>query len=75
MSEKHSVIECPAYDEDSYCEQHSHCGTCGGDGYGVEGQDWEMEDPVNGPWDADEDGISPCPNCQGSGLAKDMRFW
>lgn len=60
------------YDND---DAEPECTYCGGDGYGIEGEDWDMDDPINGPWDADEDGISPCPNCRGSGLAKDMRFW
>ncbi len=63
----HSDCEgCPA------CES---CATCDGHGYGVEGEDWEMDDPINGPWEADEDGISPCPNCRGTGKASDMRYW
>ncbi len=62
-------------DEISQGSGDEGCTYCGGDGYGVEGEDWEMDDPINGPWNADENGISPCPNCHGSGLAKDMTFW
>lgn len=62
-------------DDEEYCSGgEDSCQTCGGDGYGVEGEDWDMEDPVSS-WTADEDGISPCPNCGGSGLAKDQRYW
>ena len=62
-------------DEDGLCGEHAPCPTCGGEGYGVEGEDWKMDDPINGPWDADEDGISPCPNCRGSGKWKDARYF
>ena len=48
------------------------CHTCGGDGWGVTGTDWDCDDPINGPYDGE---IEKCPNCRGSGLAKDCRYW
>ena len=48
------------------------CWTCGGDGCGVVGVDWESEDCVNGPYPGE---IEKCPNCHGSGLAKDCWYW
>jgi hypothetical protein len=48
------------------------CHTCGGDGWGIVGVDWESDDPINGPYDGE---IEKCPNCGGSGLAKDCWYW
>ena len=47
------------------------CWTCGGDGWGIRGESWSNNDPVNDP-----DGeVERCPNCHGSGLAKDCWYW
>lgn len=52
-------------------DENADCSYCGGDGWGIEGDTWDCDDPL---W------ISPgtvrkCPNCHGSGQAKDMTFW
>ncbi len=57
---------------DEYDSDSAPCTYCGGDGYGIIGVDWDCDDPVNGPYDGE---IERCPNCRGSGLAKDMTFW
>ena len=52
-------------------ESMEECWTCGGEGFGALGHDFTNDDPVNEP-----DGkIIPCPNCRGSGLGKDCRYW
>lgn len=48
------------------------CHTCGGEGWGVVGSDWDSDDPINGPYDGE---IERCPNCRGSGKAKDCTYW
>lgn len=50
----------------------SRCQTCGGDGF-----EWcEDQNSAEGCWAADCDGTAhTCPNCRGSGLAKDQWFW
>ncbi len=55
------------YDEVS---DNDGCDYCDGDGWGYDGETWDLEDPVNG-----SEGLIRCPNCHGSGLAKDMTFW
>ena len=48
------------------------CQTCGGDGF----EECEDTDSAEGCWIADCDGeIHTCPNCNGSGLAKDQWYW
>ena len=60
--------------EDEYdCDPESshHCWTCRGEGWGIRGDDWTNDDPVNDP-----DGeIERCPNCRGSGNAEDVWYW
>lgn len=53
-------------------EDDDSCSYCGGDGWGIVGTDWGCEDGVNGPYNGE---IEQCPNCHGSGKAKDMTFW
>lgn len=59
---------CPDYPD----EDDDSCHYCGGDGWGIVGLDWDCEDGVNGPYNGE---IGECPNCHGSGKAKDMTFW
>lgn len=48
---------------DPDCPECGWCTTCGGDGYGVAGFDWPLDDPVN-----DVPGVVvPCPECGGEG--------
>jgi hypothetical protein len=52
-------------------DEDRNCWYCGGDGWGIRGTDWDNDDPVNF-----RDGeVERCPNCNGSGLAKDCTFW
>lgn len=48
------------------------CSYCDGEGWGIVGTDWDTDDAINGPYGGE---IEKCPNCHGSGLAKDMTFW
>lgn len=48
------------------------CWYCHGEGWGIVGNDWDSDDPINGPYDGD---VQRCPNCGGSGNAKDCTFW
>ncbi len=48
------------------------CTYCDGDGFGIVGTDWDCEDGINGPYDGETE---ECPNCHGTGRAKDMAFW
>lgn len=65
-----------AYDEcgcgmDDCPQCDKWCWQCGGEGWGVRGDDWMNDDPVN-----DADGvIERCPCCHGSGKAKDCCYW
>jgi hypothetical protein len=47
------------------------CPTCGGDGWGIVGTDWDCDDAINGPYNGQ---IERCPNCRGSGKLKDCEF-
>lgn len=58
--------------DDLYDPGDEPCHTCGGDGWGIVGVDWDSDDPINGPYDGE---IEKCPNCKGSGLAKDCWYW
>ena len=51
---------------------NNSCWQCGGEGWGMVGEDWASDDPINGPYDGE---IERCPNCRGSGLAKDCWYW
>ena len=58
-------IEEYEYDDDP-------CMTCGGDGI----EECEDTDSAEGCWEPDCNGrFHTCPNCRGSGNAKDQRFW
>lgn len=48
------------------------CWYCGGEGYGIVGNDWDSDDPINGPYDGE---IERCPCCGGTGQAEDCTFW
>lgn len=63
--------ECCCGDED--CPQCGKlCTECHGDGCGILGDDFSNTDPL---WDGPDGTIIKCPNCHGSGLAKDMTYW
>jgi len=57
------------YDDD---EPIALCHYCNGDGCGIVGLDWDCDDGVNGPYEAETE---RCPCCHGSGKAKDCTFW
>ncbi len=66
-------VECMCWQEDCpICAKDAPCTYCGGDGYGIVGTDWDSDDYINGPYDGQ---IQRCPNCHGTGKAKDMTFW
>lgn len=56
------------FPEDQWDDAEDSCFTCGGDGY-VMGSD--MDDPL---W-YDDNEVLKCPNCRGSGHAKDQTYW
>lgn len=56
------------YDDNDFDPEHP-CHTCGGDGF----VDSVAEESGRWGWDEDEPG--QCPNCNGSGLAKDCWYW
>jgi hypothetical protein len=58
--------------DDYDSDDDDSCSYCGGDGWGIVGTDWDTDDAINGPYDGE---IEKCPNCGGSGEAKDMTFW
>lgn len=58
--------------QDCYGSGHDKCTYCDGEGWGIVGLDWDSDDPINGPYVGETE---RCPNCRGSGLAKDMTFW
>jgi len=59
--------------EDDYDDRdpEAPCHTCGGEGLGIIGEDWPARDIDLGRCGEVED----CPNCRGSGLAKDCTYW
>lgn len=64
--------ECAEDDgDDIYDDEYGleECHTCGGDGFV-----WNVAD-VTGRYFWDTDGPGDCPNCKGSGLAKDCRYF
>lgn len=64
----------PLNDEDDYDERdpEAHCQTCHGEGW----EFCEDQDSSEGCWEPDCDDVThTCPNCRGSGLAKDQWFW
>ena len=61
------------YAEDDYGDGlEPNCQTCGGDGF-----EWcEDTNSAEGCWQPDCDGSGhTCPNCKGSGQAKDQWYW
>lgn len=48
------------------------CLECNGEGWGILGHDFSNTDPL---WDGPDGTVMECPNCHGSGLAKDMTYW
>lgn len=73
MSEVATVMETdhPEHDLDEE-DFDLECHTCGGEGWGIVGVHWDSDDPVNGPYPSE---VEKCPNCLGSGLAKDCWYW
>jgi len=58
--------------EEDFDPERDLCWTCGGDGWGIIGTDWDSDDYVNGPYLGE---IERCPNCRGSGRAEDCWYW
>ena len=53
-------------------DDYEPCQTCGGDGV----EECEDFDTSEGCWERDCNGrIHTCPNCRGSGKAKDQWYW
>lgn len=65
MSESQPIPYDDLYDP----EDDRECWQCGGDGWGIVGQDWSGSD-----WNVDGE-IQRCPCCGGSGDAKDCTYW
>jgi hypothetical protein len=60
------------YDDDpDDWDEEADCWMCGGDGWGIVGVDWDTFDPL---WDEAGE-VRRCPNCRGSGRAKDCWYW
>lgn len=52
-------------------ENADECWQCGGEGWGIIGDDFPNMDPVNDP-----DGeVEKCPCCGGTGKAEDCTYW
>lgn len=68
---KNSLDHQPDYDYDDF-DEGDDCSYCGGQGWGFVGTDWDSDDSINGPYEGETE---KCPNCGGSGDAKDMTFW
>lgn len=64
-----TTTEPPDHD---YDDEERACWHCHGEGYGVIGDDWDCDDPINGPYDGE---VQRCPCCNGTGNAKDCTFW
>lgn len=63
--------ECMCGDDE--CPQCGRsCTECRGEGSGMLGVDFSNNDPL---WDGPDGTVITCPNCHGSGLAKDMTYW
>ena len=58
--------------EDDWNDDAEECHTCGGEGWGVVGVDWDSDDPINGPYDGE---VETCWNCRGSGKESDCWHW
>lgn len=63
--------ECMCGDDDCPSCGRS-CTECRGEGWGILGDDFSNNDPL---WNGPDGQIVKCPNCHGSGLAKDMTYW
>ena len=48
------------------------CWTCHGEQWVIVGLEIDGDDGVNGPYDGE---TIRCPNCHGSGLARDCWYW
>lgn len=59
-------------EDDEYDDGEHACWHCGGEGWGIVGDDWDSDDPINGPYDGE---VERCPCCHGTGNAKDCTFW
>lgn len=60
-------------DPDDYeSDPDAPCTECHGDGWGILGDDFANTDPL---WDGPDGQVIRCPNCHGSGKAKDMTYW
>jgi hypothetical protein len=59
-------------DWDEYDDEPGVCWHYHGEGYGVVGDDWDSDDPINGPYEGE---VQRCPCCNGSGKAEDCTFW
>lgn len=57
--------------EDAFYDDDLTCWQCGGDGWGIVGDDWDC---IEYGWDMPGD-IETCPCCGGTGNAKDCRYW
>lgn len=59
-------------EDDDYDPDDPGCQTCGGDGF----EECEDSNSSEGCWERRCNGrLHECPNCGGSGLARDQRFW
>lgn len=53
------------HDDDCWGDEDTdRCETCGGDGWGIVGTDWDCDDGINGPYDGE---VAKCPDCHGTG--------
>ena len=59
-------------EDDEYDDSERSCWHCGGEGWGIVGNDWDCDDCINGPYDGE---IQRCPCCNGTGNAEDCTFW
>ena len=64
--------DAPRREDDDYDDEPHVCWHCHGEGWGVVGDDWDSNDPINGPYDGE---VERCPCCHGTGNAKDCTFW
>jgi hypothetical protein len=70
MSSPYEIGSWPA--DPSECEDEVNCQTCLGEGY----EECEDTNSSEGCWERDCNGYAhTCPNCRGSGHAKDQWYW
>jgi hypothetical protein len=67
--EEYDDSGCMCWDDD--CPECGRCSYCRGDGWGIEGDTWDCDDPLWTPPGT----VLKCPNCGGSGKASYMTFW